>query len=990
MKRYGIKGLLFVLFLISYSSYGQRYWISVAASNWNNTANWSTTSGGAGGSSVPGSSDLVIFDGAGGRNGNCTVDIVPTVARITVSGYTGTIDLNGNNLTVSGTTNNTFSSGTITNSSAISATFAITTSGIATFSGTTFGVSTSFAPVIVCNAAQVYLHGSTFYGTTTIAKTGTTNNLGNGGNVFHGVTTLSNSGNSYFATGFTTADTFNGDLTLTNTGSSFVAMADNTPGNMFNGNIIVNSTAGVGVLFGNGPGGTMGCTLASGKTITVGGTGFSAGKLQLKAFTQSGGTAQSLTFTGTGALQLGPSAAFNGAVTFVAPQILLHGCTYSSTASFTKNGSTDNLGTGGNTFNGATTLVNSSNAYFATGFNNPDIFNADLTLTNTGNGFTALADNAVGSMFNGNIIVNSTNATANAGVTFGNGPGTTVTATLATGKTISVGGTGFTAGRLLLRRFTQAGATAQSFTLTGTSIAYLGPYSTFNGNVNFTSPQVYLNGCTYNGSATVTKNGVTTNNCDGGNVFNGATSLTNSSAATWLFANTTSDTFNGPVTFSKTSSGALQPAYNGINSFYDNLTVSSSSVITFGSGTGVVQFAGSNNQTITSASSIPLIQRLTMNKTSGTNTVTLNTPVNIGATSTLTTGIVSTTSTNYLNFEGGSSYTGGSTSCYIDGPVRKTGNTAFTFPCGNNAIYRTIAISAPGSATDAFTAQYFKSGQSYGGGSTLDPSFATLSGCEYWTLDRTTGASNVNVTLSWNTADCTGAYITVPSTLRVARWDGSSWASHGNGGTTGTASTGTITTSAVVTSFSPFTLASTSLSNPLPVELISFTGGVTDKETVELRWTTASEVNNNYFDIERSEDGLSFLPIGKVKAAGTSRVNHNYLFEDATLFLGRAYYRLKQTDFDDRYNLLKVIRVDSKNLALKIYPNPAKDQVTISSSEDRQFTLRIVDEVGHMVHSNQQRTSKVEINLSSLNQGFYWIEIFTDTSKEVRKLVIAR
>src|ERR1035437_4159535 len=119
----------------------------------------------------------------------------------------------------------------------------------------------------------------------------------------------------------------------------------------------------------------------------------------------------------------------------------------------------------------------------------------------------AVADEAAGTMFNGNIIVNSTNSAANAGVYFGNGAGTAVTATLAAGKTISVGGTGFTAGRLLLRRLIQSGSTAQSFTLTGTSMLYLGPYSTFNANVNFISPQIYLNGCTYNGTASFTKNG---------------------------------------------------------------------------------------------------------------------------------------------------------------------------------------------------------------------------------------------------------------------------------------------------------------------------------------------------------------------------------------------------------------------------------------------------------------------------------------------------
>jgi len=998
MKETGVKCIaVYLILLASYSSYAQRYWIAVATANWNNTANWSTASGGAGGASVPGSSDVVIFDGAGGRNGSCTIDMVPTVAGLSVSGYTGSIDLNGNNVTISSTVNNTFSSGTITNSSATPATLAITTSGIATFSGTTFGVSTSFAPAVNCSAAQVLLHGSTFYGTTTIAKTGANNNLGNGGNVFHGVTTLSNSGSAYFATGFTSADTFNGDLTLTNTGSSFVAVADNTAGNMFNGNIIVNCNAGVGVVFGNGPGSTMSSTLASGKTITVGGTGFSAGKLQLKSLIQSGTTAQNITLTGTATLQIGPSSTFNGAVTFAAPQILLNGCTYNNTASITKNGTSNNLGTGGNTFNGTTTLANSSNAYFATGFNNPDIFNADLTLTNTGaGGWIAMADNAAGNMFNGNIIVNSTNATGSAGVTFGNGPGTAVTATLATGKTITVGGTGFTAGRLLLRRFTQSGTTAQSFTLTGTSIAYIGPYSTFNGDVNFTSPQVYLNGCTYNGAATITKNGVTTNNCDGGNVFNGTTSLTNSSTATWLLANTTGDTFNGAVTFSKNSSGALQPASNGTSAFYGDITINSSSVVTFGSGTGVVQFAGNNDQAFTSASSVPVIQRLTMSKTSGTNTVTLNNPVDIGVTATLTNGVINTTSTNYLNFIAGSSYTGGSNSSYINGPVQKTGNTAFTFPTGNSSVYRTISISAPANATDAFTAQYFKAGQSYGGVSTYDPSFVTLSGCEYWILDRTTGSSNVNVTLSWNTADCTGAYITDPSTLRVARWNGTSWVNHGNGGTTGNASNGTVITSAVVTSFSPFTLASTSLANPLPVELISFYASVTNEETVELHWATASELNSDYFEIEGSNDGRSFLSIGNVKAAGNSLNVRNYSFEYPAPFSGVYYYRLRQVDFDGTASYSSTVKVEIvKQRGVAIYPNPIADRkinlVMSDNPANTQVVVKLLDNQQRELYSKEVDSPEETIMINipdSIAAGTYVLKIAGHTGIYHKRVII--
>ncbi len=90
---------------------GVRYWIASAASNWNNAANWSISSGGVGGAQVPLSTHTVVFDGAGGKNGNCLVNTTVSVATLTISGYTGVFNTQSNNVTVS----NTFSqnSGTV-------------------------------------------------------------------------------------------------------------------------------------------------------------------------------------------------------------------------------------------------------------------------------------------------------------------------------------------------------------------------------------------------------------------------------------------------------------------------------------------------------------------------------------------------------------------------------------------------------------------------------------------------------------------------------------------------------------------------------------------------------------------------------------------------------------------------------------------------------------------------------------------------------------
>ena len=111
-----------------------RFWVSAASSNWNNTANWSATSGGTGGVSVPGSADDVTFDNT--NAGNCVIDAAVSVTSITVSGYTGTISQGANTIAVSSAAS--FGSGTFTGGSAN-----ITIAGIFTLSGTAFTSTTA-------------------------------------------------------------------------------------------------------------------------------------------------------------------------------------------------------------------------------------------------------------------------------------------------------------------------------------------------------------------------------------------------------------------------------------------------------------------------------------------------------------------------------------------------------------------------------------------------------------------------------------------------------------------------------------------------------------------------------------------------------------------------------------------------------------------------------------------------------------------------------
>ena len=127
-----------------------------------------------------------------------------------------------------------------------------------------------------------------------------------------------------------------------------------------------------------------------------------------------------------------------------------------------------------------------------------DSFNGDATFTNTGTGIIQIAYNdPAGTDFNENIILNNTST---GGLRFGQSNGT---ARLASGKTISVGASGYTSGDLYFRKFTQSGSGSINLGGTGTAAVYFQTATTFNGTLAIAFPQLYLNGATFNGPSPV-------------------------------------------------------------------------------------------------------------------------------------------------------------------------------------------------------------------------------------------------------------------------------------------------------------------------------------------------------------------------------------------------------------------------------------------------------------------------------------------------------
>ncbi len=356
-------------------------------------------------------------------------------------------------------------------------------------------------------------------------------------------------------------------------------------------------------------------------------------------------------------------------------------------------------------------------------------------------------------------------------------------------------------------------------------------------------------------------------------------------------------------------------------------------------------------------------------------------------------GIISTTSTNVLIFGDNGDYLGSSNASFVQGPVWKIGNDAFVFPVGkNDTILAEIGISAPSTLTDTFSAEYFFANPDDDGYDTSmhDPTILYTSATEYWILDRVGGTSDVFVTLSW-CSNCRSGTVLVPADLVIAKWNGALWEDEGNGGTTGTPAAGTITTQNAVSSFSPFTLASVSLSNPLPVDLLSFGADAVDKH-VSVHWETFAEIMVSSFVIERSEDGIAFEEIGIVDPIGGGEHFASYAFRDLYPFEGLSYYRLKII-YEDGSNTYsdndRVYFGQSGLTGFNIYPNPAAHGTVVQTSLELSPESNIELISGDGKRYNIDIIALREIKIPSLIEpGLYMIRIKDGSGLRQEKLII--
>jgi len=364
----------------------------------------------------------------------------------------------------------------------------------------------------------------------------------------------------------------------------------------------------------------------------------------------------------------------------------------------------------------------------------------------------------------------------------------------------------------------------------------------------------------------------------------------------------------------------------------------------------------------------------------------------------ITTTVRSNTNIGAIHFADGAAYTGANTDAqHINGYVSKTGNDAFTFPLGSGTDLRTLSISGPASSTTEISAAWFAgdpgvvadpSDGSTHSSTSVSASIQAVSTSGFWDWIPVAGSDD-GITVTVSMPDMTG--FANASDLRLVGWDGTEWidlsgSATATGNTENSSLSGTIPTGSNITAISIG-----SVSTPLPILFSGFEVANEDCKAL-LNWHTAMEQNNDYFSVERSQDGRNFQVIGKVEAVGNSNETQNYHFVDAYPLIGSNYYRIVQIDLNGsrHSSVIKHLDFDCNNKGfIKVYPTITKGLLYVDMPKGyEQAKISMVDMNGRRVIADIPTAGlNRRLRISSVAAGVYFLRIEHNSEVEAFKIV---
>ncbi|MFK7810357.1 MAG: FG-GAP-like repeat-containing protein [Saprospiraceae bacterium] len=384
-------------------------------------------------------------------------------------------------------------------------------------------------------------------------------------------------------------------------------------------------------------------------------------------------------------------------------------------------------------------------------------------------------------------------------------------------------------------------------------------------------------------------------------------------------------------------------------------------VATDGTGTNPTDFMGNEEFVLANRSSYTLTADMTVNK------------LTLESNKTIDLSIYNLTA-NQISGAGAGAFIKTSSTGRLSMTI-PNGATA-TFEVGNSA-YNPVSITNNTGTGDDFEVKVID--EVYIDGTS---SGATVTGPRVqrtWDIDKTNanGGSGVDFTFNWNGGEAVN--LVTPALYHF----GSDWEKVAGSPTTDGNS---MTYTGYTGSFSPFTVGDAT--TPLPVELTSFNATLEDRNNVMLTWSTAIELNNSHFEVHRSQDGLEWRKIDIVDGAGTTSDIQVYKHLDEDPSVGINYYRLKQIDFDEKFEFSNIVSINVKledEKQIKIYPNPSSRFISIAGLSADDSTIEITNADGKVLNSYSGVITQIDI--THLTPGVYFVKVYEGEQMSVIRLM---
>lgn len=427
-------------------------------------------------------------------------------------------------------------------------------------------------------------------------------------------------------------------------------------------------------------------------------------------------------------------------------------------------------------------------------------------------------------------------------------------------------------------------------------------------------------------------------------------------------------------------------------------------------GTQTVTLNGSGTQTITNPSG-EIFYNLILNLGAAANTVQLANAITVSNVLTLTRGGLNLNGNQLTLSNSASSAMTATTDGYVISEVTSlpyspviwnmgTTVASYTFPFRDAAGGNSIPVVFNKTTTGAGAGSFGVSTYHTAANNTPRPSgvnhtkndagndISSLVADRFWVITPSGYSTVPTATVTFN---ITGSEQVTGQNLVAQRWNGTSWDSP-LGGQSSSLTSATVT---IPGTFSPWALSANVA--PLPIKLTGF-DAVQQDDQVVLYWTTATELNNDFFTVERLNKKDAFDEVTRVAGKGTTKEPANYETVDTDPHEGKNYYRLKQTDFDGLVSYSQIVMADFKapEESFRLYPNPTHNEdVTIelrNMPPQQQATLEISNLLGMKAVQRQLKADdngriKTTITNGALPRGVYIVNVSAGTSMK-RKMII--